>query len=539
MPRFELRRLAVALLTGAVASVGAVVLSPAAHAEQVTYTSQCTNVLAPGLPIPPSETKVDISVSPAKPTYRVGEVVTVSWKWGAYSNVPEASPIDYLPENSTLPVGQITLSGAQNGVFTVEGERKNAQTPKGQPLIITDMSAPMLLTAAGTLDLTPKQYSTFTAFGTFDAETQCLPVTSPTKSTSIIVEPGEIPAGPQLVVPSGEVRPGADVALGGTGFAPNATPKVKLCETGGNNCLSSRFTARNLTIDGSGTLAGTAKLAATGLPDGQYLVEVYDGVSVVRAPITIKVFTPVGKPTAVADITTGPVGTVVTIHGDNWRANGGVGIDALDADGFPLLGRISVFATAEGVLPPTQFTVTDPATATIRVRRGTSATEVVRIPFTTIHGQSGQTTSVTLNAGALAMTQAGDGLDFGTVTLNGEAQTVKANLNQVTVTDARGGTLGWSLTGSMTDLVAANGTDKIPAGNLAWTPSCAAGAGSLSTVTHGTAGPLSSAASTLCSVAADGKTSGGRFTADAEVALTTPKFGASGGYTGTLTLTLI
>ncbi|MGR6997780.1 hypothetical protein ACU686_06100 [Yinghuangia aomiensis] len=74
------------------------------------------------------------------------------------------------------------------------------------------------------------------------------------------------------------------------------------------------------------------------------------------------------------------------------------------------------------------------------------------------------------------------------MTLNGEAQTVKTNLNQVTVLDARGGNLGWSLTGSMTDLVAANGTDKIPAGNLSWTPSCAAGTGSLSTVTNGTAG---------------------------------------------------
>ncbi|MGA4543042.1 hypothetical protein ACPA54_23930 [Uniformispora flossi] len=538
MPRTELRRLAVALLTGAVASVGAVVLSPAAHAEQVAYTSQCTNVLAPGLPIPPSETKVDISVSPAKPTYRVGEVVTVTWQWGAYSNVPEASPIDYLPEDSTLPVGQITLSGAQNGVFTVEGERKNAQTPKGQPLIITDMSAPMLLTAAGTLDLTPKQYSTFTAFGTLDAETQCLPVTSPTKSTSITVEPGEIPAGPQLVVPSGDVRPGADITLGGTGFAPNATPKAKLCEVGGNNCVSNRFTARALTIDGSGALAGTVKLPATGLPDGQYVVEVYDGVSVVRAPITVKAFVP-GTPTAVADVTTGPVGTVVTIHGDNWRANASVVISALDADGIPVEGRITALATPDGVLPPTQFTVVDANTATIRVRRGVSATEVVRIPFTTIHGQSDQTTSVTLNAGALAMTQAGDGLDFGTVTLNGEAQTVKANLNQVTVTDARGGTLGWSLTGSMTDLVAANGTDKIPAGNLAWTPSCAAGAGSLSAVANGVASPLSSSASMLCSVTADGKTSGGKFTADAEVFLTTPKFGAAGGYSGTLTLTLI
>ncbi|MGR6997771.1 WxL domain-containing protein [Yinghuangia aomiensis] len=175
----------------------------------------------------------------------------------------------------------------------------------------------------------------------------------------------------------------------------------------------------------------------------------------------------------------------------------------------------------------------------IQVMQGGNEDTAVRFPFTITGSAVSQNASVTLAPGALAMTQAGDGLDFGTVTLNGEAQTVKANLNQVTVTDARGGTLGWSLTGSMTDLVAANGTDKIPAGNLAWTPSCAATEGSLSAVANGTAGPLSSSAATLCGVTADGTTSGGKFTADAEVSLTTPKFGAAGSYTGTLTLTLI
>jgi hypothetical protein len=146
---------------------------------------------------------------------------------------------------------------------------------------------------------------------------------------------------------------------------------------------------------------------------------------------------------------------------------------------------------------------------------------------------------VTLSPGALSITPAGHGLDFGTVTLNGEAQTVKANLGQVTVLDARGGDLGWSLTGSMTDLAAANGTDKIPAGNLSWTPSCAAAQGSLSAVDNGTPGALGATPSTLCTVAGNGATSGGKFTGDAEITLTTPRFTAAGAYTGTLTLTLI
>jgi len=111
-------------------------------------------------------------------------------------------------------------------------------------------------------------------------------------------------------------------------------------------------------------------------------------------------------------------------------------------------------------------------------------------------------------------------------------------LNQVTVVDARGGNLGWSLTGTMTDLTAANGTDKIPAGNISWAPSCTASQGSLSTVTNGTPGALGSAPSTLCSVTANGGTTGGSFNANADVTLTTPRFAAAGSYTGTLTLTL-
>lgn len=139
----------------------------------------------------------------------------------------------------------------------------------------------------------------------------------------------------------------------------------------------------------------------------------------------------------------------------------------------------------------------------------------------------------------LAMAQNGGAIDFGTVALNGQAQTVNGTLNQVTVTDGRGTNLGWSLTGTMSDLLSANGTDKIPAGNIAWTPSCAAQEGSLSQVANGPSGPLGAVPTTLCSQAASEQTTGGVFTADAGMTLTTPQFTASGGYSGTLTLTLI
>ena len=56
---------------------------------------------------------------------------------------------------------------------------------------------------------------------------------------------------------------------------------------------------------------------------------------------------------------------------------------------------------------------------------------------------------------------------------------------------------------------------------------------------NGSAGPLGSTPAALCSQAPDGaKATGGKFTADAQLTLTTPEFAAAGSYTGTLTLSL-
>lgn len=512
--------------------------APAAQAQEVTYTSQCKNLLAPGLEIPPSETKVDIQISPVKDTYAVGDLITVKWKWGSYSNVPQSSPLEAVEADTTKPVGKINLSGSQSSVLSVEGERKNERTPRGQPLVITDMTATLSLTATGTLNFAPKQHSTFTQVGTFDAETECLPLTTPGISTSITVEGGQ--ADPRtLDAPDTPVKPGDTITLGGTKFTPNATPQLSLCESDGGNCLANRFTANTLAVNGTGDLSGTARVATTGLPDGTYQVRVTDGVGEARDNLTVKAFVPSGPRTAVADVSSGPLGTTVRITGENWTPNRATNIMGLNAEGAPLLPVVNLVTTADGKFSA-EYTVTEPTLTHIRIREGTSSTNRVIVPFTIMSGANAtQTAEIALAPGTLSMSQAGTGIDFGTATLNGEAQTLTASLNQVTVTDARGGTVGWSLTGTMTDLVAANGTDKIPAGNLAWTPSCAATPGSLDEVASGTAGPLSSASSPLCSVAADGSTTGGKFTADAEIKLTTPQFAAAGAYTGTLTLTLI
>ncbi|MGR6997775.1 hypothetical protein ACU686_06075 [Yinghuangia aomiensis] len=230
---------------------------------------------------------------------------------------------------------------------------------------------------------------------------------------------------------------------------------------------------------------------------------------------------------------------MVHITGAGWTPGNSVNFSGTNADDELLFPIVNLTVGPDGTIVG-DYPVEDPTLTLIKVREGSNDNKAVRLPFTIVSGSTGaQSATVTLAPGSLSMTQAGDGIDFGTATLNGEAQQLPGSLNQVTVVDARGGNLGWALTGSMTDLVAANGTDTIPAGNLAWTPSCAAGAGSLSAVNSGTAGALGSTPSSLCSVIANGATSGGNFTADAALTLTTPQFTAAGAYTGTLTLTLI
>ncbi len=85
-------------------------------------------------------------------------------------------------------------------------------------------------------------------------------------------------------------------------------------------------------------------------------------------------------------------------------------------------------------------------------------------------GQCGeQKINVKVAAGKLTMSQQPGAVDLSEVALDGTAKTATGDIRQVEVIDARGGSTGWSLTGTMTDFTSVGGP-KIPAGNLSWTP---------------------------------------------------------------------
>lgn len=146
-----------------------------------------------------------------------------------------------------------------------------------------------------------------------------------------------------------------------------------------------------------------------------------------------------------------------------------------------------------------------------------------------------------IRPGPLESAQDGSGVALTPVTIDGRAQTMTGRLNTVLVRDFRGGTLGWSLTGRITDFGSPERGGVIGADRFSWTPACTVtNPLAPSRATPGSPGPLGAGGS-LCTQPANptGQVSGGEFAADAEVALAVPAFPLAGTYTAVLTLTLI
>lgn len=143
-----------------------------------------------------------------------------------------------------------------------------------------------------------------------------------------------------------------------------------------------------------------------------------------------------------------------------------------------------------------------------------------------------------VNPGTLVMSQSGTGVRLSPVVLNGKPQQMSGALNQISVKDFRGTTLGWDLTGQLTDFVSPEHGGAVPSGAASWTPSCAiTNPESPSRVAAGSSGALG----LLCRQGANpaGAVSGGEFTGDAALRVAVPAWQLSGTYTAQLTLTLI
>jgi hypothetical protein len=153
--------------------------------------------------------------------------------------------------------------------------------------------------------------------------------------------------------------------------------------------------------------------------------------------------------------------------------------------------------------------------------------------------------------GLLTLSQAGNLVQFTPVVLNGSPQVTTAQIQPVTISDARGNDAAWTLTASLTDFVNTTTTlgpnTTIPATAMSWDPTCTVvdalpgsvedgGAGAFVAVNGSTNGIDTTASRVLCDHAAG--LGGGTWLAEAELSLTVPPSVRTGLYTATMFLTV-
>lgn len=316
-----------------------------------------------------------------------------------------------------------------------------------------------------------------------------------------------------------------------------------------------------------GQISGRVPLAAGGTVDFTLGTLVITGTSFgISVPITcepkgrtpkllsLKVRGESAPTTLLADPATVTPGTEIKVTGSGW-GNGEVKLALCAQDGTDC---------AKGGLTEVSTSVADGRlTATAKVADGTAAgsyalkaSQGETVKLVTIQVQDpgseaepdpcagkapdqcgNQDISVTVTGGPLTLAQEPGEVVLDPVTLNGSAQTTTGTLRQVTVSDARGSSLGWTLIGTLSDFEGPAGA-TIPANNLSWTPQCTARAGATPVVT-GTPGPLGEAGALLCSTAdSTSGPVGGTYDIGASLTLNVPAATASGEYDAILTLTL-
>jgi hypothetical protein len=528
------RRVGAAAVSSALvlAGLGLVAVAPAASAGTVKTQVHCVLPVISGQP--PADGPQDVTVDLTPTTVAAGGKVRAKVTLG---DSPATSP--FALNIWIQPTITFQLSGGSDKRVTATGPILNIQTQAGMPVPVPTYEGDFFVPsdASGQVSLGAVEMVTHTWLSADTSgapmDTTCTVTAGQDQSVGTLTVEGGGTGQPTLTADPASAFSGDKVALSGSNFTPGGTPSVSLCTA--TSCTTSAFSANSLKIDGAGKLTGDATLATAGLTTGDYTVQVTDGPKTATTPLHVEHHVTTGNRKIAVSPNKGPVGTVVSVSGEDFNAHMTIRIDEVDANQVPLTVTKNVKANAAGRLLPTAYTITNANTAFIRVRESTVP---VYAPFTvgTADPQVTQTASGEVIAGKLSMSQAGTAIDFGSVTINGTEQKMNGKLNQVTVGDYRGGKLGWSLTATMSDM--ASGTSVIPAGNISWTPVCTPEAGSLGTVKAGSPGAFGGAGISLCSTEPVATGTGGTFQANADMVLTTPKFPAPGAYTGTLTLSL-
>ncbi|WP_269855782.1 hypothetical protein [Streptomyces sp. RPT161] len=179
-----------------------------AHAAESDFATQCVPPAISGLPPVNGTTKADIT---APATAAVGDEVTVVWKTlQAASNNPGI--ID-LGKDTVQPSGNLTVGGAQTGTLAVQGPRSNPPIPKNSPMVLSDMTGKLKLTAPGDVTLTPADYD-INVSQPISTDTKCKATATVPPAVTIKVTAGGGTSGGGT---SGGTSSGGTSGSGGTG----------------------------------------------------------------------------------------------------------------------------------------------------------------------------------------------------------------------------------------------------------------------------------------------------------------------------------
>ncbi|WP_327171412.1 WxL domain-containing protein [Streptomyces sp. NBC_01336] len=511
----------------------------AAAAGTVTPTVHCVLPAGQGQATGPQEMTVELSPAVVEPGGKVHAKVTLGPS-------PATSQIALEDVPTTISL-DLAMSGGATGTVTVRGAEFAMNVPVNTPMEFPPFEGDFLIPAdaSGEISLAPIRTLTQTkVFGSV-FETPC-DIVDGGGSIGTVTAEGSAAEPATLTAPAEPVRPHTEVALRGSGWTPDASPVPSLCAVGGGGCDPLKFVAHALRIDSYGTLTGTATLGEAGaVPDGSYEVKVNDGTKEATAPLTVRAVA-AGNREIELSADSGPVGSVITVSGRNYNPDRWINVIGLDTAGSTL-DDSAVYAKSgtDGTFA-VEFTVTSDAVAAVQADEGNDPATVRTAPFTVTTGGGGdgstaeQQLSTQVRAGTLSMTQDGDTVDFGTTVLGADSGVQRAHLNRVEVQDARGVNSGWSLTATLTGFTSADG-NTIPAGAVRWAPACTAQDGSVGAPVAGSPTVLGSEAASLCRMNPDGSRpfTGGKFDAEAGLALTVPEFTRPGDYSATLTLTLL
>lgn len=511
----------------------------AVAAGTVTPTVHCVLPAGQGEATGPQSMTVDLSPAVVEPGGKVHAKVTLG-----PSPATSQIPLDDVPTTISL---DLAMSGGATGTVTVRGAEFLMDVPVDTPMEFPPFEGDFLLPAdaSGEISLAPIRTLTQTkVFGSV-FETPC-DIVDGGGSIGTVTAEGSAAEPADLTAPADPVRPNTPVKLGGSGWTPDAAPVPSLCAEGGGGCDPLKFTSHTLRIDSYGTLTGTATLGEAGaVPDGRYRVKVNDGTKEATAPLTVEAVAAGNREIALSS-DSGPVGSVITVSGRNYNPDRWINVIGLDASGTTLDdSAVYVKSGADGTFA-VEFTVISDAVAAVQADEGNDPATVRTAPFTVTTGGGGggstaeQQLSTQVRAGTLSMTQDGDTVDFGETVLGTDSGVQRAHLNRVEVQDARGVNSGWSLTATLTGFTSADGS-TIPAGAVRWAPACTAQDGSVGAPVAGSPTVLGSEAASLCRMNPDGSRpfTGGKFDAEAGLALTVPEFTRPGDYSATLTLTLL